>query len=272
MWKTNLKIVGTVLVTLGVYTGISNVIPQVESQVPERVEVGPNTSPRELVSMGEEIFHGAGGCEACHGLGTRAPTLLGEIGARCGERQPEVGCKQYLHESLVEPRAFVVEGFQPIMPAMDAQLSPGQIWALVAFLQSQGGEVTVTSADLEDAAGGGAAGGGDPSSPEAASPGGQSGGRGSLEPGALVRDYQCITCHQMEGEGGVVAPPVEEIRAAGHPAAYIRRSILEPMADTASGYSQDYSQFVGTMPANFGERLSDAELEALVEFFSQGGS
>ncbi|MFB6240225.1 MAG: cytochrome c, partial [Gemmatimonadota bacterium] len=143
MWKTNLKIVATVLITLGVYTGISNVIPQVESQVPERVEVGPNTSTQELIAMGEKIFHGAGGCEACHGLGTRAPTLLGEIGNRCGQRQPELSCKEYLHRSLTEPRDFVVEGFQPIMPDMSAQLSPGQIWALVAFLQSQGGEVTV---------------------------------------------------------------------------------------------------------------------------------
>lgn len=273
LWRINAKIVGTVLVTLGVYTGISNVIPQVESEVPERVEISADVSPDELVGIGEEIFHGAGGCEACHGLGTRAPTLLGEIGTRCGQRVEGLSCKAYLHQSLVEPRAFVVDGFQPIMPNLEAQLSGGQIWALVAFLQSQGGEVTVTPADLEGASGGGGAGGGGgPASAEAASPGGESGGGGSLEPGALVRNYQCITCHQMEGEGGVVAPPVEEIRSAGHPAEYIRRSILEPMADTASGYSQDYSRFVGTMPANFGERLSDAELEALVEFLSQGGS
>ena len=272
MWKTNLKIVGTVLVTLGVYTGISNVIPQVESQVPERVEVGPNTSPRELVSMGEEIFHGAGGCEACHGLGTRAPTLLGEIGARCGERQPEVGCKQYLHESLVEPRAFVVEGFQPIMPAMDAQLSPGQIWALVAFLQSQGGEVTVTSDDLAAAgggAGGPAAGGG--SGPSAG--GGEAvGAGGSSEPGALAKQYGCMACHQLGGTGGVTAPPFEAIQEKGHPAEYVRRSILQPNADTASGYDRDYSQFAGTMLGNFGERMSDAELQTLVDWLSSGGS
>lgn len=274
MWKTNLKIVGTVLVTLGVYTGISNVIPQVESQVPERVEVGPNTSTPELVAMGEKIYQGAGGCEACHGLGTRAPTLLGEIGNRCGERVDGQSCKEYLYESLVNPRDFVVEGFQPIMPSMEAQLSSGQIWALVAYLQSQGGEVTVTSEDLTSggSGAGGPAGGGE-QGPSAA--GGQTaaggGGGGPSEPGALAKQYGCMACHQLGGTGGVTAPPFEAIREKGHPAEYIRRSILQPDADTASGYEKDYSQFAGTMLGNLGERLSDAELQTLVDWLSAGG-
>ncbi len=275
MWKTNLKIVGTVLITLGVYTGISNVIPQVESQVPERVEVGPNTSPQQLVSMGENIYRGAGGCEACHGLGTRAPTLLGEIGNRCGERRPEMSCKEYLHESLVEPRAFVVEGFQPIMPAMDAQLSPGQIWALVAFLQSQGGEVTVTSDDLASAGsgtGGPASGGESGPSAGGSGPSADAGSGGASEPRALAREYGCLSCHQLDGSGGVTAPPFEAIREQGHPEEYIRRSILQPDADTASGYSKDYSQFAGTMLGNFDQRLSDAELRTFVGWLSAGGS
>src|SRR3989449_3527601 len=60
----------------------------------------------------------------CHGLGTRAPNLLtdekgqGPIGARCGKREPGKSCKQYLYESLDQPGAYVVEGYQPIMPVM----------------------------------------------------------------------------------------------------------------------------------------------------------
>lgn len=154
MWRTNLKIVATVLVTVGVYTGISNVIPQVESEVPERREIGDDVTVSELVAIGEEIYHGAGGCETCHGLGTRAPQLLGEIGRRCGNRRPDRGCEEYLHESLVSPRSYVVEGFQPIMPNMGGRLSEEEIWAVVAFLQSQGGEVTVTPEDLPGGAGG----------------------------------------------------------------------------------------------------------------------
>lgn len=267
MWKTNLKIVATVLITLGVYTGISNVIPQVESEVPEAVEVSADLSVEELVSLGEEIYFGAGGCEACHGTGTRAPELVGEIGQRCGERVPEMDCKQYLHESLTDPNTFVVEGFQPIMPDMEAQLSGGQIWALVAYLQAQGGEVTVSSADLESAAGesggGGTAGGGGQA---AASGGGGEGAGAGAE--ALVRQYGCLACHQLGGEGGATAPPFEAIRERAFGREYLRRSILEPNADTASGYEQDYSQFAGTMMANFDERLSDDELGTIVEWLA----
>ena len=275
MWRTNLKIVATVLVTIGVYTGISNVIPQVESEVPQRRELSADVSPSELVSIGEELFSGAGGCVACHGLGTRAPRLRGEIGRRCGERRPEMSCKAYLHESLVEPRAYVVEGYQPIMPAMGAQLSDGQVWALVAYLQSQGGEVTVGPEDLQGA-GSGSSGAGSASDAGSAEGGGTaSAGAGQVEASqevtALFRQYQCVTCHQLGGQGAPVAPPAAEIRAKGHPPDYVRRSILEPDADTASGYDRDWSSFAGTMPKDFGQRLSEEELETLVAFLSGEG-
>ncbi len=265
MWKTNLKILLTVLLTLGAYTAISNVIPQVESQVPERVEISSDVSIDELVSMGEEIYQGAGGCEACHGLGTRAPSLLGEIGGRCGERVEGMTCKEYLHESLVAPNEFVVEGFQPIMPAMDAQLSGGQIWALVAFLQSQGGEVTVTPEDLEGAGQEGQGGTG------AGAGGGPPAGAEGSGPAGLVQAYGCLSCHQLDGTGGVTAPPFEAIRDRGFSPEYVRRSILAPDADTASGYAEDYAQFAGTMLANYEERMSDEEIATLVDWLAGDG-
>ena len=269
MWRTNLKIVSTVLVTIGVYTGISNVIPQVESEVPQRTEISADVSPSELVGIGEELFSGAGGCVACHGRGTRAPQLRGEIGRRCGDRVEGLDCKEYLHESLVEPRAYVVEGFQPIMPDVGAQLSPSQVWALVAFLQSQGGEVTVTPSDLEGAGTAGGSSGAGAGTGETAAAGGAAGDGGAR---ALFRQYQCVTCHQLDGQGAPVAPPVAAIRAKGHPPEYLRRSILEPDADTASGYERDWSPFAGTMPKNFAERLSEDELDTLVDFLSGSGS
>ena len=65
-------------------------------------------------------------------------------------------CKAYLYESLTNPGAFVVPGFENIMPDMRKQLSEDQIWAVIAYLQSQGGEVTVTAADIPKAPAGGA--------------------------------------------------------------------------------------------------------------------
>src|SRR5215207_3040734 len=165
MWRTNVRILLIALGTIGFYTVVAHSIPQLRFEVPESLALGSDARPEALVAAGERVYNGAGGCTACHGLGTRAPNLLtddgsgGAIGGRCDIRKPGMACKAYLHESLVAPGAFVVPGFEPIMPDMRRQLADDQIWALVAYLQSLGGEVTVTAADLQPAAGpaGGAA-------------------------------------------------------------------------------------------------------------------
>src|SRR3989442_8241835 len=139
MWATNAKIVGIVLGTLALYTLIANKIPQVQSEVPQALTLGANVTPEQLVAAGEKVFNGIGGCPTCHGLGTRAPNLLthekgtGLIGARCGKRELGKSCKQYLYESLDNPTAYVVSGYQPIMPGMTPQLPPRQTWAGIAF-------------------------------------------------------------------------------------------------------------------------------------------
>ncbi len=154
MWVTNAKIVGIVLGTLALYTLIANKIPQVQSEVPQALTLGANVTPEQLVAAGEKVFNGIGGCPTCHGLGTRAPNLLtdekgtGPIGVRCAKREPGKSCKQYLYESLDNPTAYVVSGYQPIMPVMTKQLSPEQVWSVIAFLESQGGTVDVTADDI----------------------------------------------------------------------------------------------------------------------------
>src|SRR5437667_1942026 len=157
MWATNLKVVGVVLGTLALYTLIANKIPQVQSEVPQALTLGANVTPEQLVAAGEKVFNGIGGCTTCHGLGTRAPNLLtdekgtGPIGARCGKREAGKDCKQYLYESLDDPKAYVVAGYQPIMPVMTKQLSPPQVWSVIAFLESEGGTVDVTASDIRQA-------------------------------------------------------------------------------------------------------------------------
>ncbi|HLQ58894.1 MAG TPA: cytochrome c, partial [Gemmatimonadales bacterium] len=193
MWANNLRILGVVLGTLALYTLIANKIPQVQSEVPHALTLGSNVTPEQLVSAGDQLYHGAGGCTACHGLGTRAPNLLtdekglGPIGARCGKREPGKDCKAYLYESLTSPRAFVVPGYEPIMPEMGRILSPQQIWALVAFLESQGGTVDVTASDIPPANA--------PASPAASSSGPGIAG-GSTDPMTIIRGAGCTGCHK----------------------------------------------------------------------------
>ena len=122
------------------YHAWRNIIPQVQSEVPQKLCASARTRrPKQLVAAGEKLYNGAGGCTACHGLGTRAPNLLtdqqgtGAIGARCGKREAGKDCKAYLYEALDQPGAFVVPGFQPIMPAVtkimlaDADLGAGRV-------------------------------------------------------------------------------------------------------------------------------------------------
>ena len=260
MWGTNLKILGVVLGTIAVYTLLANAIPQVESEVPEELSFTGEVSAEELIDAGEELYAGAGGCTACHGLGTRAPNLLtaqgseGPIGARCVDRVPGEDCKAYIHRSLVEPNAHVVEGFQPIMPDMSRTLSDAQIWSMVAYLQSQGGEVTVTASDLAAAAA--------DSAPAAG--GAAAGPSATTDPETLVRELQCIACHKLGAEGQEVGPPFDGIGARLSPDE-IRGAILDPAASVSPGYEQ----FAGVMPPNFGSRLTAAQLEALVGFLAE---
>jgi len=263
MWRTNLTVGLLVIGTLAVYTAVANLIPQVESAVPEEIVLGADARPDELVAAGEQVFGGAGGCTACHGLGTRAPDLLSVAGSVCTERSPDLSCKEYLHQSLVDPNAYVVEGFQPIMPDMSRTLSSDEIWSLVAFLEAQGGEVTVTGADLEsdDTAPAGGAGG---AVSTAAAPAGAGAAVGATDPASLMQSLGCVACHAAEAGAAGVGPAVPTM--ADLERDYIRRSILEPAADTAAGFEA----FAGTMPATFGEQLTAAQLEALVDYLSGG--
>lgn len=263
MLGVNLRILAVVLLTLACYTLIANSIPQVESEVPEELVLGSDVTAEQLVAAGEELYHGAGGCVACHGLGTRAPNLLsdeggtGLIGARCAAREPGKDCKTYLHEAMVEPGAYVVPGYQPIMPDMSRTMSPAQIWAMIAFLQSQGGEVTVTAQDVGSADGGAGTG----------AQGAAGAGRVAVNataPDAMIRELGCLACHRMGAEGGPIGPPFDGMGARLDRDA-IRRGILDPNADTAAGYAQ----VAGVMPATFGEQLSAGQLEAIVDYLAE---
>lgn len=272
MLMTNLKILAVILGTVTIYTVLASAIPQVESEVPQELELGADFSTDELVAAGEELYQGSGGCVACHGLGTRAPNLLsdedggGQIGARCETREPDKDCKTYLHEALVQPMEYIVEGYEPIMPDMSRTLSPTQIWALVAYMQSLGGTVTVTADDIGDPAAGG---GGDPTRAGGGAPPAGGGGAlaaGSTDPMEIWRAGGCGACHELNGEGGPIGPPLDDIGAT-RDRAYIRRAILDPGAEIAEGYEQ----VGGVMPATFGGSLTADQLEALVDMLAGEG-
>jgi mono/diheme cytochrome c family protein len=272
MWGINLKIAGVVIGTLAFYTLLANSIPQVQSEVPRAIAMGPDVTPEQLVHVGEQVYNGAGGCTACHGLGTRAPNLLldergtGSIGARCGRRESGKSCKEYLHEALVKPAAFVAPGYQPIMPDMSRQLPPEQIWALVAYLESLGGTVDVSGSDIAASGGGAASGGAGEDEEEESGAGGGGGGGGflaggSTKPQEILNAGGCLGCHQVAGQGGSLGPDLSHIGGKLN-AAQIRQAILDPAADTAAGFEA----LAAVMPTTFGQQMSAGQLESLVRF------
>ncbi len=184
----------------------------------------------------------------------RSDAGLGPVGARCADRQTGLDCKAYLHQSLTAPAEYLVEGYAAIMPDASRILSSDQVWALVAFLQSQGGEVTVSGDDIQSVEGGGGADPPPPAGPQLA---------GTSDPVELMNELGCLVCHQLGDQGNAIGPALTDVGARRN-AAYIRESILQPAADTSPGYEA----FAGTMPPNFGDRMTAAQLEALVAYLA----
>jgi len=260
----NLKIIGVVVGTIGAFTLLANSIPQVQSEVPQDLSFGSDVSAAELTASGELLYGSAGGCTACHGLGTRAPNLLtgnggeGPIGARCGERVPGESCKEYLYLAMVEPNVYLVDGYSPIMPDMRRSLSNDQIWAIVAYLEAQGGEVTVTGADIiqEGESGSGA-------STAMATNSTSAPASNATDPLEILNANACLGCHILDGQGAPIGPGFDGI-GSRLSADYIRESILDPSASASGGFEGS----LGMMPAMYGDQLTAQQLENVVTFLA----
>jgi mono/diheme cytochrome c family protein len=139
---------------------------------------------------------------------------------------------------------------------MSRTLSPTQIWAVIAYLQDQGGTVTVSATDLQAA--------------EAAEPSGAvtavsaaAPATGSTDPLEIMRGNQCFICHMLEGEGVELGPPFDGI-GGRFSAEDIRRSILDPGAEASEGFEA----LLGAMPPNFGELMTAGQLEVVVQYLA----
>lgn len=249
------------VLVMGSYTMFANSIPQIESKPPQELSLeGGNVTPAQLVKAGEEIFHTKGTCEICHRIGqkgTRAPDLAG-IGARAGKTKPGMSAKAYILESLLQPAAYVVEGYPPIMPAVDKPpiaLNRSEVWALTAFLESLGGTVDVTLNDVPATVGAGG-GAGAAAVAEVKIP-------GDPKAGAAVFQGKgtCIACHKAGKIGAAqVGPDLSQIAKIQTPE-YIMKKILDPKgAGTVANFPP------GVMPQDFGTRLSSKEYVDLVAF------
>ena len=247
---------------MGGYTYFANSIPQIESKPPQELSLeGGNVTPAQLIKAGEEIYKTKGTCEICHRIGqkgTRAPDLAG-VGGRAAKTKPGMAAKAYIIESLIHPQAYVVEGYPPIMPAVDKPpiaLNRSEVWALTAFLESLGGNVDVTLNDVPASVGAAAAGGAGAAAAEVKIPGDPKAGEA-----VFAGKGTCIACHKAGKIGASpVGPDLSQIAKIQTPD-YIMKKILDPKGSgTVAGFPP------GVMPQTFGQTLTSREYVDLVAF------
>ena len=79
-------------------------------------------------------------CISCHTStkDARAPVLEGLFGSRVALKGggAEIADEAYIMESILKPRAKVVEGWEPIMPSFEGQVTAHDLVALTQFIRS----------------------------------------------------------------------------------------------------------------------------------------
>lgn len=109
-----------------------------------QAEVIPEPSSR----LASPVFRGqtafiSGGCNACHAIPGLSDAAVGpslaEIKTTAAERVPGLAAEDYIRQSIMEPNAYVVEGYQEnLMPDnFSERFSDQQIDDLITFLLEQ---------------------------------------------------------------------------------------------------------------------------------------
>ena len=255
-------------------------IPQLDPEPPPIEErVTGTMTTEEFVAVGARIY--ARACVLCHsGLGDRAPKLDAVATVwreRIGDpryRGSAATLEAYLRESMIEPSAYVVKGFgkpgsgdtESPMPEVTRgalSLSPSEIDAVIAYLQSTAGaEVTVAPRA-------GSAGSTEPPAGEVAV------GEKAPDAVAAVEKFQCNLCHRLPGlpvdeNAQPIGPDLREIwkaaanRVTGMGARdYLTESILFPNKVVTKNFEP------GLMPEDYGDRMLVAELRMIVDYLAE---
>jgi cytochrome c oxidase subunit II len=92
-----------------------------------------------LAAGGEKLFQSMG-CNTCHrgDSGARGPNLAGIYNTQVNlnDGHTVVADDAYLRESILQPAAKIAQGFQPIMPTFQGQLSEENLIQLIEYIKS----------------------------------------------------------------------------------------------------------------------------------------
>ena len=244
LWQSVVKLLSFALMVIWFYAFAASVVPETSTATVDLSSI--ERTPDAFIEAGEIIFNGKGKCNTCHTLDPSAPKSrcpdLTDIGTRAATRQPGITAKEYLIESTYEPHKYLVPGYGNIMPPVwkpPISLSELEIETVIAFLQSQGGEVDLTP--FEPPVDIGSAAAVVEELPPLLT--------GDVERGkrVFVEGAKCIACHAVagveqpagqtldEGVEVVAAPDLTDI-AGLNSLRYIEESVLLPNAQIVSGY------------------------------------
>jgi len=99
----------------------------------------PEPPATEPVARGHQLYRSLG-CANCHEpnlFGQRLGPPLDHIGTVAATRRPGMSAEEYIRQSILDPGAYLVPGYQDSMPRdLGRDLSPTDLDALVAYLLS----------------------------------------------------------------------------------------------------------------------------------------
>jgi cytochrome c oxidase subunit 2 len=108
-------------------------------------------SAQTVVASGADLF-GALSCNTCHRTDSaaRAPQLIGIYGREVtlADGAKVTADDNYLRESILNPAAKVVAGYQPVMPTFKGQISEEQLLQLLNYIKSMAAAPTPQQATL----------------------------------------------------------------------------------------------------------------------------
>lgn len=92
-------------------------------------------TPLSQAELGQKVFQQLN-CQSCHSDPLRAPALEGLLGkaVELEEGRIVTADRNYIRESLMNPNAKIVRGFQPIMPTYSGQITEEEIMQLISYL------------------------------------------------------------------------------------------------------------------------------------------
>ena len=103
------------------------------------VSVAAGGASATMAANGKQLFTQLG-CATCHRSDTqgRGPNLAGLFGksVQLSDGRIVKVDENYVRESIVNPQAKVVAGFQPIMPTFQGQVTEESLGALVSYVKS----------------------------------------------------------------------------------------------------------------------------------------